>query len=141
MKQLLNISLSSVCGEALIDAAGTTENIGFMRVYGEAYEAKPGRNNDTIMGDFRATNLTTGEEFRSSVLYLPRGLQETVVMAISACKEGEAVSLAYDIWGEPEPKRKSYKIGFKDLVEDTTAKDRMAEQFKKRLGDLPKTFG
>ena len=141
MKQLLNISLSSVCAAALIDAAGTTENIGFMRVYGEAYEAKPGKNNDTIMGDFRAVNLTTGEEFRSSVLYLPRGLQETVVMALTALKDGEAVSLAYDIWGEPEPRGKSYTIGFRDLVEDPKAKDRIKDQFTKRLGDLPTTFG
>lgn len=137
MQQLLNISLSSVCAAALVDAAGTSENIGFMRVFGEAYEVRIGKNNDTIMGDFRAINLTTKEEFKSSVLYLPRGLQETVAMNVNALKDGEALSFAFDIWGEPEPKRKSYKIGFRDLLEDPAAKDRMADSFKKRLGDLP----
>lgn len=137
MKQLLNISLSSVCGQALADAAGTDKNMGLARFYGEAYEVKPQRSgNTTILGDFRAVNMQTGEEFKSSVIYLPRGLHETLEMAVMALKEGTAVSFAYDIWAEPEPKGKSYSIGFADLTEDKAAKDPLAGMAK-RLPDLP----
>jgi hypothetical protein len=138
MKHVLNISLGTVCAAALADAAGTDKNVPFARFYGEAVEAKPSRaGNETIMGDFRAINMATGEEFKSSVIYFPRGLHETVVMAILALKPNEAVSFAYDIWGEPDPKGKSYTIGFKDLLEAPNAKDPLRAMAAK-LPDMPK---
>ena len=149
MKSLLNISLTSVCGEQLQAVAGTKETVMLARIYGEATDIKrksfrSGGDSETIMGDFRAVNLATGEEFKSAIVYLPRGLQEQVAVALDG---GSAlVQFAFDIWAEPDTRqpregedyKPSYNIGFRDLLEDEGGEDEIAKAFAGKLPPLPK---
>lgn len=129
MKSLLNISLTAVCPAALALAKGTNDTVPLARIMGEATDIKSSRNGETILGDFRAVNLETGEEFKSSVVYLPRGLHEKVIVAMDKDEKSGTVNhvrFAFDIWAEPEINRESYNIGFKDLLENPEKPDPLA---------------
>jgi len=141
MKNLLAMSLSTICGSALAAVAGTSERVNLARIYGVATDVKHKRSakygdSETILGDFRGVDMTTGEESKSSVLYLPRGLQEKILVAIEQNPDSD-IRFAYDIWAEPEPKGESYNLGFADLTEDASAPDPLAS-FAKKLPPMPK---
>jgi len=133
VKNVLNISLSSVCAASLALAAGTTETIQLARFYGKATDVRTNKSTeygdrDVIIGDFRGVDAASGQVYKSNVINLVGGVRERVLLGL---QENDEFEFAYDFWAEPEPKGKSYNIGFTDLLEDNKKPDPLLSLFAK----------
>jgi len=72
-------------------------------IFGEASGIKQvddpthGTTHEAIVGRFQANNAETGEMTRSGMLYLPKGIHETITSAVKNAEEGELVRFALEV--------------------------------------------
>ncbi len=137
IKTLLNISLSSVASNLAV-AAGTTQSLVLARLYGKASDvrtrtSKEFGENDTIMGDFRGIDLATQQVYKAAIINFPRDVAPIVLMGL---QENDDYEFAFDFWAEPDPRNpKSYKLCFRNLLEDTSKPDPL-DSFKSKLPEF-----
>jgi len=98
---IAKITVASVCGKI----KKPTEDATLLRVYGVAigtkgYKSTYGEGN-SLVGDFKAINLSTGQEFRASKAILPGIAQDTLEAQLS---QGGAAQFALDIGITPSDK-------------------------------------
>jgi hypothetical protein len=90
------------------------------RISGIARGIKPavGTNGETVYGltgNFRGTNIQTGEVFYSGVCYLPGGVHEMILdplddlLANESTKSGAALNFAFDIFARPSDNAAGYE--------------------------------
>lgn len=104
---LRKISAKTVCGDLKEVAPKKGEkNKSIMRVFGHARRAELVAGNDgfkdsyKFIGQFGAVNLTTGEEFRAPVMYLPEPYQSMLaseVQAREAKGDASVVTIGLDL--------------------------------------------
>lgn len=97
------------------------------RIVGVARGIKPavGTNGDTtygLTGNFKGTNIETGEDFFSGVLFLPGGIHEMILdpldelLANETTKAGAALNFAFDIFARPADNPAGYEYTAHNLA-------------------------
>lgn len=56
-----------------------------------------GTVHEALVGRFQSTDAETGDQVRSGMLYLPKGIHETITSAVKAAAEGELVRFALEM--------------------------------------------
>ena len=126
------IAVKSVCG----NIEPPTEQVAIMRIIGsvsklEVIETTYGESTK-FKGDFLATNLDSGELFRSSVAFLPSIVEGLV--ANSFDEENSPLEFAFDIFVSPSDNgEKKYQYTAKPLIE--AAKSDPMMQFMSKVNE------
>lgn len=98
-----------------------------------------------LTGDFYATNVESGEEFQSGVLYLPGGIHELLVNGVDQGEMNDKgkpiytpVEFGFDVWAAPATNPIGYSYEATPLLEARVSDPIAALQEK--FGDLPKAL-
>ncbi len=98
-----------------------------MQVYGVAKKAKLGTSDygDFVrfLGDFRAVNMKTGKLYRSSVLLLPRFLEDDLAAALGG--EGTAAEFAVEISAKYDKSAATQYVYLADSLVEAAETDAM----------------
>jgi hypothetical protein len=85
---LTKITIATVNASPILIKREDCTSEPLVRIAGIARSLKPGVNKTTgeshtaLVGEFAATNLSTGQEYTSGLCYLPSGIQDTINSAI-----------------------------------------------------------
>lgn len=95
---LKKLSVKGVCGNIKTPEPGVTVPLMVIMGYAKTLQVKPTLFGDSIgfHGDFKAIDVTTGEEFRSGVCYLPDVAASLLSNALDV-SGGSAVEFAFNI--------------------------------------------
>jgi hypothetical protein len=102
MKLIKKISIKTVVGnvKAIVKEMDEGESRIIMRVIGKATGSKVGESTygawEALKGDFKATNMETGEQFRSGVAFLPDVALDLVIGALNG-GDVSSVDFGFDI--------------------------------------------
>lgn len=102
------ISPATIIGDKRSDAP--TQETWHYRVYGRVTSAITSNENSAfgeytkLVGSFRATDFSTGEEYESSECFLCCGIGE-MIAAQMAENPGSQIDIVYDIGRKPDPRK------------------------------------
>lgn len=117
----------------------------YMRVYGSvsktAIVTSDYGESTKFIGDFRAINLETGEQFSGGELFLPTTAEIFLSNFIKGLgDEFTSVAFAFDVGVKPANTAVGYEYTVKPLIEQDEEKDPLAAMFKS-LPPLPGKIG
>ena len=120
-KLLKKISYKTVCGKVNRREIPEGGAIKVMRVIGQATDIKSGNSDygmwNSFLGNFEATNVRTGEVFRSGQIFLP-GTAENLLMGAVKGAAGAPVAFGFDISVVDSPDSQiSYEYGVESIMD------------------------
>jgi hypothetical protein len=93
---------------ASVEPEGSTKKFKLAQIYGQANGTKivedrnSGDSHESLTGNFEAKNLQDGTMYSSGVLYLPKGIHESVVAAVKGLtNDNDSISFALEISAVP----------------------------------------
>ena len=85
LDRIRKITVKTVCGKVDFEKVMEKKQLDLMAVYGVARGMNPGASElgpyVAFIGDFRAVNLATGEEFASAKIIMPKIIEEQIAGA------------------------------------------------------------
>lgn len=98
------------------------------KIYGNAMKLKPytmddGTQTFAVIGTFEAVDSETGEVFRSSRLFLPEGVHETLIDAVKVLPDDPAASVTFgfDVRSVPSASPAGYSYQTRPLLQNVNS--------------------
>lgn len=118
--RIRKITVKTVTGGVDFEEVMKVKKLDLMSVFGVARNMRPGASDlgqyVAFLGDFRAINVKTGEEFASAKMILPKIAEEVLAGVIPA--EGGEVKFAMVLGATYDPKAATkYVFTFRPLIE------------------------
>lgn len=138
-KIVKKISMKTICGKVSVKNLPDEGDKPLMRVIGQAKGIKTGTSDygdwAALTGIFEATNIETGEVYRSGVCFMPEIAQDMVIPALMQ-DSATAVDFAFEIGAEAsEDSSVGYVYTIKPLIEaaESDPLRALSEQVQKSL--------
>jgi len=126
LDRIRKITVKTVCGKVDFEEVMEKKQMDLMAVYGVARAMNPGASElgpyVSFLGDFRAVNVKTGEEFASAKIILPKILEEQLAGAGPGGEKEKEIKFAFHLGVKYDPSAATkYVYTYRPLQETTDA--------------------